>query len=81
MTGLIFKSGDKNDLSKKIIISVKNQNLRNKLIERAVVEIKRYSWENIGDQYLKTYSSIRPDNLINPWSKLSRNLWNDFNIK
>lgn len=81
VTGLIFKSGDKNDLSKKIIISVKNQNLRNKLIERAVVEIKRYSWENIGDQYLKTYSSIRPDNLINPWSKLSRNLWNDFNIK
>lgn len=81
VTGLIFKSGDKNDLSKKIIISVNNRKLRDRLTEQAMIEVEKYSWENIGEQYLKVYLSTRPDNKINPWSKLSRNLWSNFNSK
>ena len=45
-TGLLFKVGNENDLAEKMAIIYKNEKIKNKIIENALKNVKKYSLDN-----------------------------------
>lgn len=78
-SGLLFESGDINDLADKIKKIIINNNLRKELIEGGYVHAKKFDWNNLLPQYIDLYSiSIKnydTGRLFKPWSDLSERLW------
>ena len=56
-TGLLFESNDYQELAKKMIIAVQEQELSKNMILKAKNELKNYSWEKIKEKLLPLYFS------------------------
>ncbi|MBW2019667.1 MAG: glycosyltransferase family 4 protein [Deltaproteobacteria bacterium] len=58
-TGLLARQKDHNDLAKKMIRLLTDEELRNKLIENGFESIKEgFSWEVISDRFIKIYQEV-----------------------
>lgn len=55
---LYFNPRDQEDVLKKIETIIKNDNLRNKLVERGYKQIKKYNWQEAASKTLKIYNNI-----------------------
>jgi|GEM_PF-1045621 glycosyltransferase involved in cell wall biosynthesis len=82
ITGLIFKSGDIDDLVNKLDLVLGNDKLRRRIVDQAKKKIRRFDWTTISNQYLRGYkkaikNSVNKDYL--PWSRFSKNLWQRLN--
>ena len=56
--GRLFKSEDADALSKAVIALYQDPHLRKELSHNAFEKAKRYSWENIADQYISLYKCL-----------------------
>lgn len=78
-SGLLFKSGDVNDLADKIKSIIVDSNLRIKIIDGGYEYAKKFDWNNILPQYIDLYGSLiknyNKEPLFKPWSDLSERLW------
>jgi glycosyltransferase involved in cell wall biosynthesis len=57
--GVMFKSEDADALSDKVLTLYYDPKLRNELGSNAFEKAKKYSWENIADQYIALYKVLR----------------------
>jgi glycosyltransferase involved in cell wall biosynthesis len=58
VTGLFFRAGDSQDLSRAIFELATNSGLRHRLSKNANLAVQTYDWENIARKYLELYYSI-----------------------
>ena len=56
--GLIFKSGDVEDLKRKIELIIDNDKLRKKMIVNCAVTIKKYEPDNIVGKIVELYKTV-----------------------
>lgn len=56
--GLVFRRGDENDLSEKILDLIEDDKKRNQLSKEAYKLASSYSWDKIAEQFEKVYESI-----------------------
>jgi len=80
VTGIIFDSENIDDLKNKLITILINKKLRSKIIRNSRKNILKYSWNNIGEQYLNTYINTKIRAGFKPWSNKSKILWEGINI-
>lgn len=57
-TGLLFKSGNIEDLAEKVIILLENEELRKKMGDAGRASAKEFSWDKIAEQTIGVYKSI-----------------------
>jgi glycosyltransferase involved in cell wall biosynthesis len=63
-TGLLFESGNVKDLAEKVIILLKNKELRDKMGEVGRERAKEFTWDKIAEQTVEVYKEI-----IEEWRK------------
>ena len=76
-TGLLFESENINDLSEKMIYLLTNPKDKDKLIKNGLEFAKSFSIEAQTIKYLNIYSSITNSKDFKPWSKLTKDLYNE----
>ena len=54
-TGLLFESGNANELAEKIIWALEHPEEVKQIIEQAQTEVQKYAWENVKHQLMKVY--------------------------
>ncbi len=79
-SGILFESGNYNELAEKISKVISDNKLRKKIIDGGYKHAKNFSWEILGPQYLKLYSKKIKAKKNHPtftaWSSLTTDLWN-----
>ena len=56
--GIIFKAGEANDLSRKILALSRDSGLGRKISQNAARKVIEYDWNNIAERYLSLYNSL-----------------------
>ena len=82
-SALMFKIGDVNELANKIELVINDKSLRHQLILNGRKYVKKFSWDNILDKYLKGYKNLLTKKInysFQPWSNLSNDLWKKINL-
>ena len=57
-SALYFNPEDVNDIVSKIKIINQDESLRNDLVQRGLIQVKRYSWDDCAEKTLKVYLNI-----------------------
>ncbi len=57
-TGLLVKPQNFEDLARKAIFLLENQEIAKKLVAKAHTEVVKYSWEKVCDQWLELYTKL-----------------------
>lgn len=57
-TGLLFESGDVEDLSDKIVTILKDEKLREKMGEARRERAKEFAWDKIAERTVEVYKEI-----------------------
>lgn len=63
-TGLVFESGNVNDLAEKVVILLKNKKLREKMGDAGKERAKEFTWDKIAEQTVDLYKEI-----LGGWSR------------
>lgn len=78
VSGLLFKSGNRKELAEKLKLIIEDGILKDKLIKGGVKHAEKFSWSNLGPQYINLYGEmikIKKSKLFVPWSNLVNKLW------
>ena len=54
----LFRAGDENNLAESMLLLIKDNDLRNRLVSNAWAFVERYMWKNKKDEYLKLIDSL-----------------------
>jgi glycosyltransferase involved in cell wall biosynthesis len=57
-TGLLFECGNANDLAEKVIILLKNKEMREKMGKEGREKAKEFSWDKIAEKTVKVYKEM-----------------------
>lgn len=81
-SGLLFKSGDHDDLADKILRVMNDDQLRSALINNGKQFASKFDWSILGLQYIDFYNkmiNVKSDSPIKPWSKTVAMMWSILN--
>ena len=56
--GMLIEPGDSKVLLKKIVESVNDKNLQEKISTSAYTEVQKYDWSNVGQRYVDLYEKV-----------------------
>lgn len=56
--GILFKAGNAEDLTNKIIYLLDDYNLREKIFNNSQKDIKNYEWNRVSENYIKLYDEL-----------------------
>lgn len=77
-SGLLFEPGNYDKLTEKLRIIMSNESLRQRLIQGGLKHAEKFSWENLGPEYLALYQeqiSLQQPKPFKAWSELTNKLW------
>ncbi len=64
--GILVKAGDENELGNKILSIIKNMEIKEKLKEKSLAQVKKFSWEETAQKTINLYyKTISSGQLIN----------------
>lgn len=81
-SGLLFESGNHDDLADKILRVVNDEQLRSNLINNGKLFASKFDWSILGLQYIDFYNkmiNVKSDSLIKPWSETVSMMWSILN--
>lgn len=81
-SGLLFRSGDHDDLADKILRVVNDDQLRSVLISNGKQFASKFDWSILGLQYIDFYNKmikVKSDSSIKPWSETVARMWSILN--
>jgi glycosyltransferase involved in cell wall biosynthesis len=83
ISGILFESGNVDELAQKIKLVITEPHLRRKIINGGLEHSQRFDWDILGPQYIALYEKAiaqhRTDIMFEPWSDLTEILWNKLN--